>query len=80
MCIYMCLSQVSLKVLNTRPEPEVNPSEEEVSIRLSILPIRLNIDQVHSPIYGDVVSTTMLVLYAVLYSFCSVLEYALLWI
>ena len=41
-----CLSQVSLKVLNTRPEPAVNPSEEEVSIRLSILPIRLNIDQV----------------------------------
>ena len=34
-------------MLTTRPEVEqANPDEEEVSIRLSVLPIRLNIDQV----------------------------------
>ena len=43
LCVFC---QVSLKVLNTRPELEVTPDEEEVSVRLSILPIRLNIDQV----------------------------------
>ena len=41
-----CSQQVSLKVLTTRPELETNVEEEEVSVRLSVLPIRLNIDQV----------------------------------
>ena len=33
-------------MLSSRPELESRPDDEEVSIRLSILPIRLNIDQV----------------------------------
>lgn len=33
-------------MLFSRPEPETHPHSEEVAIRLSILPIRLNIDQV----------------------------------
>ena len=38
-------NMVSLKVLTTRPELETDVDEEEVSVRLSVLPIRLNIDQ-----------------------------------
>ena len=38
--------QISLKLLFTRPELETQPSIEEAAIRLSILPIRLNMDQV----------------------------------
>ncbi len=37
---------MSLKVLFTRPEVEARPDIEEASVRLSMLPIRLNMDQV----------------------------------
>ena len=45
LCTLSC-AQVSLKVLFTKPELEVCPHIEEAAVRLSVLPIRLNIDQV----------------------------------
>ena len=35
-----------MKVLFTRPELATQPSIEEAAVRLSVLPVRLNIDQV----------------------------------
>ena len=46
MCDTTVSVQLSLKVLFTRPELLSDPSIEEASVRLSVLPIRLNIDQV----------------------------------
>lgn len=46
--ITLASHQVTLKVLLVRPEHVSNPGREEAQVLLSLLPLRLNIDQVHS--------------------------------
>ena len=51
---------MSLKVLFTRPELEACPDIEEAAVRLSMLPLRLNIDQVMMQLTIDTVDALSL--------------------